>query len=91
MEKKQMNLYDCASLFAETMNERFPHGSENCGIIMFMSDGKKYGSLVDGDDGLLKQIMANVAQDEDLSALLCEGLVKGIEHRIRKEEGNDAD
>ena len=88
-EKKKMTLYDYATLFAETVNEQFKTESEECGIIMIMSNGDKWSSLVHGKDVALKNMMANVAiTDKDLSELMCVGLAAGIKHRVNEEEND---
>lgn len=89
-DKEPMNLFECASLFGETMNERFPDGDDGCAIFMVATDGKKMSSLTSGKDRLVHQMVANVAaKDEELRDLIADAVMKAYDYALEQEEDED--
>ena len=73
--KKEMSLYDCSALFAESMHEKFPNGCEGTAIFLVATDGKKVSSLVEGSDILISQMIAHLAHtDGELKDLITESI-----------------
>lgn len=92
-ETGTIDLYQCASLFAESMNDRFPNGcAKGSAIFMVASNGDKVTSIIDGKDPLIGQMLANVAAgDVELAELIGNSMVAAINYNMkkRKEEQNN--
>lgn len=82
---ENMNLYQCAQLFAETMKERFDNPGE-CAIFLAATDGKKLVQLINGDDGLVKRIIAHVSMDTETRNLILEGAITAAQ-AAKEDEG----
>lgn len=82
---KKVNLYECASLFAESMNDKFPNGcADGSAVLLITTDGKRLSSLVDGDDNLITKMVANfVVNDKDTRNLVANGVVAAIQHNLQ--------
>lgn len=81
-----MTLFDCASLFAESMSEKFSKSSDDSAIFMVATNGKHLAYLVEGSDELSAQMIANLAiMEEEARSVVGEGLLRAInylkEHR----------
>lgn len=87
LQDRKVNLYECASLFAESMNDKFPHGcSDGSAILLITTDGKRISSLIDGGDDLIRQMVANLtANDKSLRILIADGIVAAIKHSLEHE------
>ncbi len=84
--ERNVSLYECASLFAETMNGKFPQGCpEGSAIFFAVTDGDKVTSIINGDDDLIRNLIAYLAMnDEELRNIIGDGLVAAI--NVCKEE-----
>lgn len=79
---KVLSLFDCATLFAESMHEQFPHGCpKGTPIFMVTTDGKKLAYLLEGPDDVIINMIAQLAvADEESLNIIGEGVVKAINH-----------
>lgn len=89
--KEKISLYDCASLFGESMHEKFPNGcSDGSAIFLIATDGSRISSLIDGDDDLIRTMVAQVAYcDEELRNLIGNGLVAAVQELNRRNNETD--
>lgn len=84
---KQMNLYECASIFTETMDEQFGNKADGCAIWMVCTDGEHITTLINGSDDLLAAAMAHVMMDKSTRDLV----IEGASMAIKAEKGEAAD
>ena len=83
MSKDKVNLYDCGSLFAETMHGRFPDGCPEGSAISFaVTDGSRMSSIIDGEDNLVKDIISNLClDDEEVMGIVGDGLLAAMRYK----------
>lgn len=88
--KDKLDLYDCATLFLESMHERCPYGCpDDSAIFLVVTNGKNISAIIDGDDGLLRSLIANAAvHDKKVRDLIGDGLIAAIQHE--QEESQDS-
>ena len=78
---RKVSLYDCASLFAESMSDKFRSVSNDSAIFLITSDGNKVSSIINGDDDLLRNMVAFVvARDEETRSIVGDGFVAALQH-----------
>lgn len=90
-DKKKLTLYDCATLFAESMHEQFPDGCPGgTSIFMVSTNGKQLAYLLEGPDDVSANMIAQFAiVDEDARNIIGQGLIGAINHLKNKENGTD--
>lgn len=89
---KVLSLFDCATLFAESMHEQFPHGCpKGTPIFMITTNGKQLAYLLEGPDDVIIDMIARLAiTDEQALNIIGEGVVKAINH-LRNEASKSTD
>lgn len=88
MEEKKLTLYDCATLFIESMPEKFPKGDNSSAILMLATNGKKLAYLMEGPDELVSHMVSQLSiVDEEARNVIGEGIVKALNHL--KNQKND--
>lgn len=85
-KEKKVNMYDCAVLFAETINEKFPNGCpDGSALILAVTDGNKISSIINGDDDLIINLIADLSlRDSELCTLIGEGLTAALKYKIKE-------
>ena len=82
MENK-VSIYDCASMFAETMNNKYPEGDNGSALLLVTSDGDRLSCYIGGDDDLIRKMIAQITvEDKELRGLIGDGLIAGVRHSI---------
>lgn len=75
-----MNLYECTSLFAESMHEQFEGNQDDCAIFLVCTDGKKLVQLIDGDDKLLWRALVHITRDKETRNLLLQSCMINLKN-----------
>ena len=90
-DKKKLTLYDCATLFAESMHEQFPGGCpEGTSIFMVATNGKTLAYLMEGPDEKIIDMIAKLSvSDGEILAIIGEGVVRAVNHLKNRENGTD--
>ena len=73
-DDRQVNLYECSTMFAETMKEKF--GARHDGaIFMAATDGEKFTQLISGSDQNLHNMLCNMLVDDEVFELVAGAMV----------------
>lgn len=89
---ENLSLYDCATLFAESMHEKFPGGCpKGTATLLISTNGKKMAYLLEGPDSLAVHMISQLCvMDEEVRNVLGEGLVNAINH-LKNEKHDPVD
>lgn len=89
-KENKISLFECTSLFAETMHERFPNGClDDSAIFLIATDGSKLSSLIDGNDDILRSLIANVAvRDKEVRNMIGDGLIAAMQYEGQDSHGS---
>lgn len=79
--QKKVTLYDCAKLFIETMDEKFPDTCEDSAIFLIATDGNKVSGMFNGTEDFVRDMIAYyLVQDKDLRDIVRDALIAAIQH-----------
>lgn len=80
-KNEKLGLYECTSLFIDAMSNKFPDTSQDSAVFIAVTDGKKMSSWINGDDNLIRKLLAQVAiTDEEIRNIIGDSLVAAIQN-----------
>lgn len=88
-EEKKLTLYDCATLFIETMDDKYPDACEDSAVFLVASNGQKVSGMFNGADDLVCQTLTHyIVKDSGVRSIITSALITAMQYLNDKKDDN---